>query len=160
MHIARRENHSFQWKPFFLVEVISFSGKRSFQFKLFLFVETIPLSGSHSFQWKPFVLVEAIPFSGSHSFQWKPFLLTEAIPFSKRHSFQWKPFLLVFQHFRQQTLSRVTYILKYIVRDCDSVRLLKMANLSCIYIPIELFQSSEAYLEPCQTSEMKHFCEN
>ena len=30
MHIARRENHSFQWKPFFLVEVISFSGKRSF----------------------------------------------------------------------------------------------------------------------------------
>ena len=141
MHIARRENHSFQWNPFFLVEVISFSGKRSFQFKLFLFVETIPLSGSHSFWWKPFVLVEAIPFSGSHSFQWKPFLL-------------------VVQHFRQQTLSPVTYILKYIVLDCDSVRLLKMENLSCIHIPIELFQSSEAYLEPCRTSEMKHFCEN
>ena len=42
----------------------------------------------------------------------------------------------------------------------DSVRLLKIANLSCTHIPVEDFQSSEAYLGPCQTSGMKRFCEN
>ena len=42
----------------------------------------------------------------------------------------------------------------------DSVRrLLKMANLSCIHIPVEVFQSSEVDLEPCRTSTMKRFCE-
>ena len=34
----------------------------------------------------------------------------------------------------------------------DSVRLLKMANLSCIHIPGEVFQSSEGYLEPSRAS--------
>ena len=28
---------------------------------------------------------------------------------------------------------------------------------SCIHIPVEVFQSSEAYLGPCQKSGMKHF---
>ena len=34
----------------------------------------------------------------------------------------------------------------------DSVRLLKMANLSCIHIPGEVFQSSEGYLKPSRAS--------
>ena len=42
----------------------------------------------------------------------------------------------------------------------DSVRLLKIANLSCIHIPVEVFQSSETYLGPCQTSGMMRFCGN
>ena len=71
-----------------------------------------------------------------------------------------KPFFLGFQHFRQYKLSPVTWIIKYTVLGCDSVRLLKMANLSCIHITIELFQSSEVYLEPCQTLGMKRFCDN
>ena len=71
-----------------------------------------------------------------------------------------KPFFLGFQHFRQYKLSPVTWIIKYTVLCCDSVRLLKMANLSCIHITIELFQSSEVYLEPCQTLGMKRFCDN
>ena len=40
------------------------------------------------------------------------------------------------------------------------ISLLKMANLSCIHIFVEVFQSSEAYLEPCRASGMKPFCEN
>ena len=42
----------------------------------------------------------------------------------------------------------------------DSVRLLKIANLSCIHIPVEVFQSSETYLGSCQTSGMMRFFEN
>ena len=41
-----------------------------------------------------------------------------------------------------------------------SVRLLKMANLSCIHILVEVFQSSEAYLGPCRITGMERFCEN
>ena len=38
-----------------------------------------------------------------------------------------------------------------------SVTLLKMANLSCIHIPEEVFQSSEGYLEPSPACGIKRF---
>ena len=76
------------WRPLFLAESISFSGKRSLQLKLYYFqrkpillVEVIPSSGSHSFQWKPFLLVEAVSFNGSRFFQSKLILLVKTIPF-------------------------------------------------------------------------------
>ena len=72
----------------------------------------------------------------------------------------WKPFFLVFQQFRQEKLSPVRGVKYKWLNINDSVRLLKMANLSCILIPVEVFQGSEAYLGPCGTSEMKRFCEN
>ena len=136
------------------MEGISFIGSYSFYWKLFILVEIIPFSENHFRQWKPFLLGKAFVFLGNHCPQLKPFCLVEAILFleeaalfNRNFSFQWKPFFLVFQHFRQQKLSPVTRIIKYIVSDCD-VRLLKMTNSSCIPIPIELFQSSEAYSEP------------
>ena len=66
----------------------------------------------------------------------------------------------MFQHFRQEKLYPVTCIIKYMVLDCNSVRLLTMANLACIHIPIELFQSSEVFLESCKTSGVKRLSEN
>ena len=66
---------SFQWKPFFLVEAIPFSGNHSLWQKSLLLMEAISFSGNHSFQWKPFLLVETIP------------LLVETISFSGNHSF-------------------------------------------------------------------------
>ena len=138
MHIAGSGNHSFQWKPFLLVKAIPFSGSRFFQWKALLLIQIM------------FLLAEIIPLSGIHSFQWKPFLQVRAIPFSESHSFQ------CFSIFVSRSISSYV-IIKYIVLDCDSVRILKMANLSCIHIPIDLFQSSETYLEPCETSRMKHF---
>ena len=42
----------------------------------------------------------------------------------------------------------------------DSVRLPKMTNLSCINIPEEVFENSEAYLEPSRMSGIKRFGKN
>ena len=138
---------SFYWKPFILVEIISFSGIHFRQWEPFLLGKTFVFLGNHC-QWlKPFCLVEAIPF------QRKLLLLIESFPFSGSHSFQ------CFNIFVSGSYLQLRELLNCVL-DCVSVRLLKMANLSCIHFPIELFQSSEAYLEPCQTSGMKHFCEH
>ena len=164
--------HFFQWKPFLLVETIPFSGNSSLQWKPFLLMETIP------FNVKPFLLVEAIHFSENHSFWWKPFPVVEAIPFRENlcsswkslpHFFQWKLLLLIktfpfsgshsFQCFNIFVRRRYRQ-LHELLNVNDIVRLLKMANLLCIHIPVEVFQSSEVYLGPCRTSGMKRFCEN
>ena len=173
-------SYSFQWKMLFLVETIPISGSHYFQWKPlasssihFHLVETVPFNGRHFLHWKLFLLLEAIHFSENHSFQWKPFPVVEAIPFreslcfswkSLPHFFQWKLLLLIetfpfsgshsFQCFN--IFVRRTYRqLRELLNINDSVRLLKMANLSCIHIPVEVFQSSEAYLGHCRTSGMK-----
>ena len=63
------------------------TGKRSFQFKLFFLAEIIPLSGSHCFYWKPFLLVKACPVL-------KTLPAVAAILLSENH-FQWEPLLFV-----------------------------------------------------------------
>ena len=126
------------------METIASSGRHSFQQKLFLIVETI------SFQWKPFLLVEAIPFSGSHSCLWKPLPLVEEIPFSGSHYFQ------CFNIFTSRSYQKLSEYLNI----NDSVRSLKMVNLSCIHIPREVFQSSERYLEPSRASGVESFRKN
>ena len=140
------------------MESIAHSGSHYFQRKPFFSMEAIHFSEHHSFQWKPFPVVEAIPFRESlcfswkslpHFFQWKLLLLIETFPFSGSHSFQC--FNIFVRSYHQ---------LPELLNINDSVRLLKMANLSYIHIPVEVFQSSEAYLGPCRTSGMKRFCEN
>ena len=42
----------------------------------------------------------------------------------------------------------------------DSVRSLKMANLSCIHIPGEVFQNSMEYVEPSRASGVECFWKN
>ena len=141
------------------MESISRSGSHYFQRKPFFSMEAIHFSEHHPFQWKPFPVVEAIPFRKSlcfswkslpHFFQWKLLLLIKTFPFSGSHSFQ------CFKIFARRTYRQ----LRELLNINDSVRLLKMANLSCIHIPEEVFQSSEAYLVPCPTSGMKRFCGN
>ena len=141
------------------MESIAHSGSHYFQRKPFFSMEAIHFSEHHSFQWKPFPVVEAIPFRESlclswkslpHFFQWKLLLLIKTFPFSGSHFFQ------CFKIFTRRTYRQ----LRELLNINDSVRLLKMANLSCIHIPEEVFQSSEAYLAPCRTSGMKHFCGN
>ena len=145
--------HSIQWK------FVPFNRKHFLQWKLFLLLEAIHFSENHSFYWKPFPVVEAIPFRESlcfswkslpHFFQWKLLLLIETFPFSGSHSFQ------CFNIFVRRTYRQLCELLNINY----SVRLLKMANLSYIHIPVEVFQSSEEYLRPCRTSGMKRFCEN
>ena len=82
--IAPSGRHSFQWKPFPLVEAVRFSVNcfLSFQWKPFLQRKSLAFSGSNFFQWKLLVLIDGISFIGSYSFYWKPFILVEAIPFS------------------------------------------------------------------------------
>ena len=140
-------NYSFQWKPLFLVETI---GLQQYSFYL---VETVPFSGRYflhwklSLHWKPSILVKIIPFRGSHSFQGKPLFFVEIIaPF-----FQWKLLLLIetfpfsgshsFQCFNI-CLGRSYHQLRELLNINDSVRLLQMANLPCIHIPVEVFLSS------------------
>ena len=135
------------------MENISFIVSYSFQWKSFPVVDAIPFRESFCFSMKSLAVVETFSFSRYHSFQRKLLLLIETFPFSDSHSFQ------CFDIFVSRSYLQLR-VIKYIVLDCDSVRLLSMANLSCIQIPIELFQSSEVYLEPCQTSGMKRFCEN
>ena len=92
------------WRPFLLVEAISFSGKRFFKLKLysfsrktFLLVETI----SHFFQWRLFLLVEAIflveaiPFNESRFNQRRSFHLVKVVSIGGSRSFQSKLILLV-----------------------------------------------------------------
>ena len=144
----------------------------------FHFVETAPFNGRHSFDgsysfyWRPSILVKTIPFSGSHFRQWKPFLLEKTFAFRGNHCpifFKQKLLLLIetfpfsgsysFQCFNS-FIRRSYRQLREFLNINDSVRLLKMANLSCIHIPVEVFQSSEAYLGSCRTSVMKRFYEN
>ena len=48
-----------------------------------------------------------------------------------------------------------------IFNDYDKILITPiLANLSCIHIPGEVFQSSEAYLEPSGTSTMQRFCKS
>ena len=175
-----------QWKPFLLVEAIPFSGSYSFLWKPLPLVEDIPFSGSHSFQWKPFLfigshslqlklflLLEAIPFiffQESLFFWWKSLpavetnlfgrsllflvegwwkllLLIETFPFSGSHSFQ------CFNIFTSRSYQNLPEYLNI----NDSVRSLKMANLSCIHIPGEVFQNSEGYLESSRASGVESF---
>ena len=155
-------NYSCQWKPLFLVETI---GLQQYSFHL---VETVPFNGRHFLHWKLFLLLEAIHFSENHSFQWKPFLVVEAIPFRESLCFSWKSLshywklLLLIETFpfsESQSfqciyifVSRSYHQLHKLLNMNDSVRLLKMASLTSIHIPVEDFQSSEAYLETCRTS--------
>ena len=134
------------------MESISFSGSYSFYWKPSILVKTITFTGSHFRQWKPFLLGKAFVFRGNHC----PIFLVEAAPFNQNFSFQWKPFFQCFNIFVRRTYHQ----LRELLNINDSVRLLKMANLSCTHIPVEVFQRSEAYLGPCQTSGMKLFCEN
>ena len=151
---------SFQSKLFLSVEAIifsgnhwpivvfnSFSGNCSFKWKTILSLEAIPFIGSHPFQWKSFFLVDTISGSGSHSFQGKPLFFVEIVaPF-----FQWKLLLLIetfpfsgshsFQCFNI-CLGRSYHQLRELLNINDSVRLLQMANLPCIHIPVEVFLSS------------------
>ena len=107
------------------VKTVPFNGRHFLYWKLFLLLEAIHFSGNHSFQWKPFPIVEAIPFRESFCFSWKSlpivetfsfsrshFFLEEAAPFNRNFSFFWKPVFLVFQHFHQQQLSPVMWIIK------------------------------------------------
>ena len=94
--------------------------------------------------------MENVSFSGSCSFQSKLILLVEAI------------FLLVKTFPVMKTLPVMEAI--PFSGSCPllvetSVRLLKMANLLCIHIPGEVFQSSEGYLELSRASGIKRFLE-
>ena len=134
-------------------------------------MEGISFIETYSFYWKPSILVKTIPFSGSHFRQWKPFLLGKAFVFRRNHCpiFQWKLLLLI-ETFPFSGSHSVQCLSIFVRRGCrqlrellhitDSVRLLKMADLSCIHIRVEVFQSSETYLGPCRTSGMKRFCKN
>ena len=144
--IARSGSFYFQWKPVFSVEAICLIRSYSFQSKKLFLIETIPFSGSHYFQWKP------VTCSSIHSIQWnegKPF--RESLCFSLKslpHFFQWKLLLLLetfhfigshsFQCFNI-FVSRSYHQLRELLNINDRVRLLKMANLSCIHIPVKVF---------------------
>ena len=140
-------NYSFQWELLFLVET---TGLQQYSFHL---VETVPFSGRHFLHWKLFLLLEAIHFSENHSFQWKPFLLGEAFYFVEIIApfFQWKLLPLIetfpfsgshsFQCFNI-FVRRSYHQLRELLNTNDSVRLLKMVNLPCIHIPVEVFRSS------------------
>ena len=178
-------NHCPQWKSLLLVEAIFFSGSHLFYQKLFVLVENGIFSRNYSFWCKPlflvktiglqqysFYLMETAPFNGEHFLQWKLFIFLESLCFSWKslpQYFQWKMLLLIktfpfsgshsfqcFNIFVRRTYPQLCESLNI----NDSVRLSKMANLSCIHIPVEVFQSSETYLGPCQISGMKRFCEN
>ena len=153
------ETIGLQQYSFHLVGTVPFNGRHFLHWKLFLLLEAIHFSENHSFQQKPFPVVEAIPFRESLCFSWKSLphffqqkllLLIETFPFSGSHSFQCCN-ISVRRSYRQ---------LRELLNINDSIRLLKMANLSCIHIPVVVFQSSEAYLGSCRTSGMKRFCEN
>ena len=148
-----------QSKLFLSVEAIIFSGNHwsvgtnhSIQWKLFLLMEGISFNGSYSFYWKPSILVKTIPFSGSHLRQWKPFLLGkafiswESLP---HFFFQWKLLLLIetFPLSRSHSFQCFNILVRR--SQIHSVRSLKIRNLSCIHIPVEVFQDSEAYLGSC-----------
>ena len=103
--IAPSGRHSFQWKPFPLVEAIRFSVNcfLSFQWKPFLQRKPLTFSRNNLFQQKLLLLIDGISFIGSYSFYWKPFILVGAIPFSffrkafvfeENHCPQLKPILL------------------------------------------------------------------
>ena len=55
------------------------------------------------------------------------------------------------------SLAEVTHKLTEYLNINDSVRSLKMANLSCFPIPGELFETSDGYLEPSQASGVESF---
>ena len=167
-------NHCPQWKTFLLVEAISLEETIGLQWKQFLLVETAPFDRWHFLYWKLFLLLEAIHFSANYSLQffpqslcfwwkslrtvetnlfrrslfflvktwWKLLLLIKTFPFRGSHSFQ------CFNIFTSRSYQKLPEYLNI----NDSVRSLKMANLSCIHIPGEVFQSSERYLEPSRTS--------
>ena len=78
---------------------------------------------------------------------WKQLLLIETFPFSGSHSFQ------CFNIFTNRNYQR---LLEYLNIN-DSVRALKMASLSCIHIPGEVFQNSDGYLEPSRVSGVESF---
>ena len=153
------ETIGLQQYSFHLVGTAPFNGRHFLHWKLFLLLEAIHFSENHSFQQKPFPVVEAIPFRESLCFSWKSLphffqqkllLLIETFPFSGSHSFQCCN-ISVRRSYRQ---------LRELLNINDSIRLLKMANLSCIHIPVVVFQSSDVYLVSCRTSGRKRFCEN
>ena len=167
---------SFQWKPFLQRKPLAFSGSNSFQWKLLLLIDGISFIGSYSFYWKPFILMEAIsyrrcsvkkvflekslPAVETNLFRrslfflveawWKLLLLIETFPFSGSHSFQ------CFNIFTSRSYQKLSEYLNI----NDSVRSLKMANLLCIRISREVFQSSEGYLEPSRASGVESFLKN
>ena len=142
---------SFQWKPFLQKKLLAFIGSISFQRKLLLLIDGISFIGSYSFYWKPFILMEGILFSffpqsvcfwwkslpavESNLFRrslfflveawWKLLLLIETFPFSGSHSFQ------SFNIFTSRSYQNLPEYLNI----NDSVKSLKIVNLSCIHIP-------------------------
>ena len=129
-------SHSFQWKLFLLLEAISF---------IIFFQESL------CFWWKSLPTVETNLFGRSLFFLvegwWKLLLLIGTFPFSGSHSFQ------CFSIFTSRSYKKLTEYLSI----NDSVRSLKMANLSCINIPGEVFQNSERYLESSRASGVERF---
>ena len=87
--------HSFQRKPYSLVEAVIFclNWFLSFQWKPFFQEKPLVFSVSISFQWKLLLLVDGIFFIRSYLFYWKSFILVESTPFSFVHKaffFCWK----------------------------------------------------------------------
>ena len=141
------ELHSFQQKPFLLVEAISSNGGHSFQRepffqqKLYLLIKVVSFSGSRSIQSKLILLVEAIPFGEaiscsenitcdeSRSFQLKLFLLVEVIPFIGDYSFQWNPFLLV--EAIPFSGSRVEILIRVVHRELSQIFKMRILSMSC-----------------------------
>ena len=70
--------------------------------------------------------------------------MIEAAPFNRNFSFFVEAFPFSVSTF---SVGRSYQKLRELLIN-HSVRSPKMANLSCIHIPEEVFQSSEAYLEP------------
>ena len=164
---------SFQWKPFLQRKPLTFSRNNLFQQKLLLLIDGISFIGSYSFYWKPFILMEAIsyrrcsvkkvflekslPAVETNLFRrslfflveawWKLLLLVKTFPFSGSDSFQ------CFNIFTSRSYQKLPEYLNI----NDSVRSLKVVNLSCIHIPREVFQSSEGYLEPSRASGVERF---
>ena len=164
---------SFQWKLFLYRKPLAFSGSNSFQWKLLLSIDGISFIGSYSFYWKPFIFVKGIPFSfflQTLYFCWKSLPAVETNPFRRSLSFLvetwWKLLLLIepfpfsgnhsFQRFNI-FISRSYQKLNEYLTVNDSVRSLRVANLSCIHISGEVFQNSEGYLEPSRASGVERF---
>ena len=146
--IAPCGKHSFQWKPYTLVGAVRFRVNcfLSFQCKPFLQRKSLAFSRSYSFYWKPFILVQAMLFSffrkafvfgENHCRQLKPIFLEEAYSFQQKHGGS----CFCFNIFTSRSYQKLPEYLNI----NDSVRSLKMANLSSIHIPGKVLQNSEGY---------------
>ena len=148
------------WKQFLLVETARFDRWHFLYWKLFILLEAIHFIGSHSFQffpqslcfwWKSLPGVETNLFRRSLFFLvkawWKLLYFIETFPFSGSHSFQC---LNIFTSRSYQKLPEYLNI-------NDSVRSLKITNLSWIHIPEEVFQNSECIQNPVEQLGCKVF---